>query len=66
MNTQEFVRKYNIMEEETEHVKKEVKLSILSMLSNVQVFCLQSEREYIDHIKRFVSDYFEIKETPSE
>ena len=65
MTTQEFVEKYNMLEEETEHLKKEVKLSILSKLSNVQVLCLESEREYIDHIKQFVIDYFEIK-NPSE
>lgn len=61
MTKQEFIEKYKMMEEEDSHLKKEVKMSIISKLSNVQVFVLQSEREYIDHIKKFVMDYFEIE-----
>ena len=61
MTKQEFIEKYKMMEEEDSHLKKEVKMSIISKLSNVQVLVPQSEREYLDHIKKFVMDYFEIE-----
>jgi len=66
MTTQQFVEKYRMRRKDPKDLKREVEIGILSKLSDLQMFCGENDRVFINHIKEFVSDYFEIEETPSE